>query len=209
MENKSKKVSPLLIIILLGAAFWGVVIGAWYWSSTPMSSIPIVIEVPPPVYIEAKANVDPGSTWIDSNTKAAYADFTITDVLIEGSTVGLDVGKQFLFIFIEDTTALTLNLGITVTVPPYLIVTCDLQLESYMNTGTWAAVDMIIASDIDLTGATTYSLEWLGNPLFVPEYDQAESQIFVVLEFDITVSPEAPAGSYSFSDLVIQLGDNL
>lgn len=205
--KRSRMVPLLTIAVFTLIAGYG--IASWYWSSTPMSSIPIVVEVPPPVYIEAKANVDPGSTWIDSNTKAAYADFVTTDVLLEGSTVGLEAGKQFLFLYVEDTTALTLNLGITVTIPTWMIVTCDLQLESYMNVGTWADVDMIIASDIDLTGATTYSLEWLGNPLFVPEYDQAESQIFVVLEFNITVDPGAPAGSYSFSDLVIQLGDNL
>jgi len=201
---KSSRISPLLVILAFGALFWGgVAVAVWYWSSVPISSISTSIEG----NIDAKANVVPSSTWIDPTTKAAYVDFVTTDVLFEGSTVGLEAGKQYLFLYVDDTNVLTLNLGLSVTVPSWMTVACDLQLESLMNDGSWSNTDMTIAADVDLSGATVYSLEWLGNPLFVPEYDNPLSQIFVVVEFDISVDPNAPVGSYRFIDLIIQLGD--
>jgi len=118
-KTKLKKLSPLSILVILSVVVGGVIAGAWYWFSNP-----ITMTVTITGFISAKANVNPLDAW-DGEVKVDFASLVEEYVFFDGSQVDLLEGPKYVFVRIDDTNAEALYTKVTAARPAGMFVTCE------------------------------------------------------------------------------------
>ena len=195
----AKRITPLMVLLILGIGLCGVVIADWYWSSPSITG--------PTIYVGgsiAAKVVDPRTVW--NGGQEPYADLVPITELLDGAVLTLDPNMYFAFIKVGSTNAADLYLKIDVTRPAGMYVSANVRYLAIQEDYTWTSADMLLATDVAIDGSQSVSLELNEDPLYAL-YDSPTCVIFVVVEFSIGPG-SLPWGNHPMS-VVFSLGDSL
>ena len=196
----AKRITPLMVLLILGIGLCGVVIADWYWFSPSITGPTIHVGGS----IEAKV-VDPTSGWTGS-VQTPYAELVEVTELINGGIIGPDPNLLYAFIKVGSTNAADLYLKIDVTRPAGMYVSANVRYLAIQVDDSWTSADMLLASDVATDGTQSVNLELVSNPLYAL-MTFPDSVLFVVVEFSIGPG-SLPWGNHPMS-VVFSLGDSL
>jgi len=120
MEIKLRKISPLMVLVILSVVVGGVIaVGTWYYFSNP-----ITMSISVTGYLTAKANVNPLTAW-DGEVKVSFVNLVEEYVFFDGAAVDLPEGPKYIFVRIGDSNAAQFYTKVTATRPAGMFVTCE------------------------------------------------------------------------------------